>query len=123
MRLRYEASALVAQHYAESGFNFVYSDIVLGEDVTTWMESIKNAERHLVVLDPSVEAIVERETQRGATSYRDWRKPGMTLAEAVASMRLALRDTPRRGLWLDSSFQTPDETVEAILGDLPASLY
>ncbi|WP_040422654.1 phosphotransferase-like protein [Actinopolymorpha alba] len=123
VRLRYDAAALVAQHYAEAGFDFVYTDIILGEDVTRWMESIKNAERHLVVLDPSVEAIVEREIRRGKTSYRDWQKPGMTLAEAVASMRLALRDTPRRGLWLDSSSQTPEETVEAILSDLSASRY
>ena len=66
---------------------------------------------------------MEREVHRGKRSYRDWQKPGMTLTEAVASMRLALRDTPRRGLWLDSSSQTPEETVEAILSDLPASLY
>ncbi|MGW5363003.1 AAA family ATPase [Actinopolymorpha pittospori] len=123
VRLRYDAAALVAQHYAEAGFDFVYTDIVLGENVTRWMASIRNAERHLVVLDPSVEAIVEREVHRGKTSYRDWHKPGMTLAEAVSSMRLALRDTPRRGLWLDSSFQTPEGTVEAILSDLSASLY
>ena len=43
--------------------------------------------------------------------------------DPVASMRLALRDTPRRGLWLDASSQKPEETVEAILSDLPASLY
>jgi hypothetical protein len=47
----------------------------------------------------------------------------MTLAEAVASMQRALRDTPRRGLWLDSSSQTPKETVDAILKDLPAAMY
>jgi cytidylate kinase len=123
VRLRYDAAALVAQHYAKAGFDFVYTDIVLGEDVTRWIESIKDADRHLVVLDPSVDAIVEREIQRGKTSYRDWQKPGMTLADAVASMQRALRDTPRRGLWLDSSSQTPDETVEAIVGDLLASSY
>jgi cytidylate kinase len=123
VRLRYEAAALVAQHYAKSGFDFVYSDIVLGDDVTRWMESITHAERHLVVLNPSVESIVERELGRGKTSYRDWQKPGMTLAEAVASMQLALKDTPRRGLWLDSSSQTPADTVDTILSDLPASLY
>lgn len=123
VRLRYEAAAQVAQHYALAGFDFVYSDIVLGPDVARWMESITNAERHLVVLDPSVEAIVEREQHRGKTSYRDWQKPGMTLADAVASMRTALRDTPRRGRWLDSSSQTPEETVDTIVDDLPASRY
>lgn len=123
VRLRYDAAALVARHYAAAGFDFVYSDIVLGDDVTTWMDSIRNAERHLVVLNPSIEAIVERETRRGKSSYRDWQRPGMTLADAVASMRQALMDTPRRGLWLDSSFQTPEETVDTIVGDLSASLY
>jgi hypothetical protein len=123
VRLRYDAAALVAQHYADSGFDFVYTDIVLGDDVATWMESIKNAERHLVVLNPSVEAIVDREVGRGSNSYRDWQKPGMTLRDAVASMHVALQATPRRGLWLDSGRQTPEQTVEAILGDLGASLY
>jgi hypothetical protein len=121
--LRYDAAALVAQHYVESGFDFVYTDIVLGADVTRWMDSIKNAERHLVVLAPSVDAVVQREIGRGANSYRDWQKPGMTLDAAVASMQKDLWETPRRGLWLDSSGQTPAQTVETIVSDLSTSLY
>ncbi|MEQ7005270.1 hypothetical protein ABN028_03620 [Actinopolymorpha sp. B17G11] len=121
--LRYDAAALVAQHYVDSGFDFVYTDIILGAEVHRWMDSIRNAERHLVVLNPSVDAIVEREIGRGKNSYRDWQKPGMTLEAAVASMQRALQETPRRGLWLDSSGQTPEETVEAIVSDLSTSLY
>ncbi|HEU4946424.1 MAG TPA: hypothetical protein VFT31_04670 [Kribbella sp.] len=123
LALRYEASAIVAQHYVDAGFDFVCTDIVLGEYVTAWMESVK-AERHLVVLNPSVEAIVAREVGRGATSYRDWQEPGMTLADAVASLQRGLEDTPRRGLWLDSSSLTAEQTVERILGnDLRDSLW
>jgi hypothetical protein len=47
----------------------------------------------------------------------------MTLDAAVASMQKDLWETPRRGLWLDSSGQTPEQTVEAIVGDLSTSLY
>jgi chloramphenicol 3-O-phosphotransferase len=124
--LRYDAAALVARHYVESGFNFVYTDIVLGESVTSWMEAVKSvngAQRHLVVLDPSVEAIVERERARGSNAYRGWQQPGMSLAAAVTSLRRALQDTPRRGLWIDTSAQTPEQTVDAILADLDGSLY
>jgi hypothetical protein len=76
------------------------------------------------VLVPSVESIVERETERGSNSYRDWRKPGMTLADAVASLQQGLRELPRRGLWLDTTGQTAEESVAEILeDDLKASLF
>lgn len=125
LRLRYEASALVAQHYVDAGFDFVCSDIILGADVTRWMSSIRGAERHLVVLIPSAAAIAERELARGGgNSYRDWQKPGMSLVEAIESMQESLADIPRRGLWLDTSEQTAAQTVDAILADdMHGSLY
>jgi hypothetical protein len=124
VRLRYEAAALIAQHYVNAGFDFVYSDIVLGSYVTRWMDSILGAERHLVVLTPSVDAIVAREIRRGRNSYRDWREPGGSLADAVRTMSGALDETPRRGLWLDTSDETPTHTVDRILADdMRASLY
>jgi chloramphenicol 3-O-phosphotransferase len=124
LNLRYDASALVARHYLKAGFDFVYADIILGDDLTRWLESIQDAERHLVVLNPSTEVIVERELGRGSNAYRDWQKPGMTLAAGVASLQEALTETPKRGLWLDTSEQTPEETVAQIFADdLQASLY
>lgn len=124
VKLRYAAAALVAQHYADNGFDFVYTDIVLGSDVTEWLDSITGAQRHLVVLDPSAEAIVAREIGRGKNSYRDWQKPGMTLKDAVESMRRDLEYTPKRGLWLDTSLMTEAEAIEAIVADdMAASRY
>jgi chloramphenicol 3-O-phosphotransferase len=124
LELRYDASALVAQHYADAGFDFVLSDIILGEHVARWLESLKNVEPHLVVLVPSVESIVERETSRGSNSYRDWQKPGMTLVGAVESLQQGLQEIPRRGLWLDTTGQTAEESVAEILeDDLKASLF
>jgi chloramphenicol 3-O-phosphotransferase len=125
LRLRYDASALVARHYLQAGFDFVCSDIVLGDDVARWLDSFAGlAEAHLVVLNPSVDAIVERELGRGYNSYRAWQQPGMTLAEAVASLAEALAEMPRRGLWLDTSDQTPEQSVEQILAsDLESSRW
>jgi chloramphenicol 3-O-phosphotransferase len=115
LNLRYDAGALVAQHYADAGFDFVCSDIVLGEDVERWFARLRGVETYLVVLVPSVESIVEREIARGgANSYRDWQQPGGTLEDAVRALQAGLDGIPRRGLWLDTTGQTPAETVEAI---------
>lgn len=125
LELRYAASALVARHYLEAGFDFVCSDIMLGEHVTHWLDSFNGiAEAHLVVLVPSIESIVEREIGRGSNSYRDWQGPGMSLADAVAALQEGLNDTPRRGLWLDTTGQSAEESVAAILeNDLKSSLW
>lgn len=123
VKLRYDAAALVAQHYADAGFDFVYTDIILGPDVTRWLDSITNAERHLIVLNPSSQDIAAREISRGKNSYRDWQKPGMSLVDAIELMQTSLSDTPRLGLWLDSSDLTAEETVDSILSnDMKASL-
>jgi chloramphenicol 3-O-phosphotransferase len=119
LQLRYDASALVARHYLEAGFDFVCSDIILGEHVTRWLDSFKGiAEPHLVVLNPSVESIVEREIARGSNSYRDWQGPGMTLADAVRALQTGLQEIPQRGLWLDTTGQTAEESAVAILDQL-----
>ena len=124
LRLRYEASALVARHYVRGGFDFVVSDIIIGPYVATWMDSIADAERHLVVLAPSLDAVFERDRARGQGSYRDWQEPGESLADAVAKLGAGLDDMPRSGLWLDTSDDTPEETVERILADgMRSSLY
>lgn len=123
LRLRYEASALVARHYTDAGFDFVYSDIIMGDDIAWWMDSPKNVERHLVVLNPSVDAIVQRELGRDKSSYRNWHKPDESLADGVIALRAHLLATPRRGLWLDTSNQSAEETVTVILANLEASRY
>lgn len=112
LELRYDASALVAQHYADSGFDFVCSDIVLGEYVERWFSRLRDVTPYLVVLVPSVESIVQREIGRGGNNaYRDW---GDSLEDGVRALMASLDETPRRGLWLDTTGQTPAETVDAI---------
>ncbi|RZU24525.1 chloramphenicol phosphotransferase-like protein [Kribbella rubisoli] len=112
LELRYDASALVAQHYADAGFDFVCSDIVLGEHVERWFSRLRGVDPYLVVLVPSVESIVEREIGRGGNNaYRDW---GPSVEEGVRALMTSLDETPRRGLWLDTTGQTPAQTVDEI---------
>jgi chloramphenicol 3-O-phosphotransferase len=124
LELRYAATAKIAQHYADAGFDFTCSDIILGDHVEQWFNALHNVEPHLVVLVPSVDSIVDRELGRGSTSYTAWQDSGATLADAVRALQKGLNDTPRRGLWLDTTDQTPEQTVEAILeNDLKSSLW
>lgn len=124
LRLRYEAALLLARHYTAGGFDFVYSDIIIGRDVTEWLDAVEGAERHLIVLVPTNEVTVAREQERGSNAYRAWIPPGGTLADAVSTMRALLDETPRRGLWIDTSDDSPAETVERILAEgMHASRY
>jgi adenylylsulfate kinase-like enzyme len=123
LELRYDASALIAQHYADAGFDFVCSDIILEDHIERWFGKLHDVESYLVVLAPSVESVVERELGRGGNnSYRDWHESG-SLTDAVGAFQVYLDRTPRRGLWLDTTGQTPEESVEAILADLPKARW
>jgi hypothetical protein len=47
----------------------------------------------------------------------------MTLADAVRSLQEGLQDIPRRGLWLDTTGQTAEESAVAILNNLEAARW
>lgn len=119
LMLRYDATALVAQHYADAGFDFVCSDIILAADVAKWFDRLHGVETYLVVLNPSVESIVDREIGReGNNTYRGWQGADGTLADGVRALQTGLEEIPRRGLWLDTTGQTPEQSVEEILTNL-----
>jgi hypothetical protein len=110
--LRYRLSAMAAAEYCDAGFVAVVQDNIYGPDVVEWLERVRPRRRHLVVLRPSVEALVARHAGRveatGKVAYRG----GFTVADNDA----ALAGTPGDlGLWLDTSAQTPEETVAEIL--------
>ena len=72
---------------------------------------IRTPERYLVVLSPTVSALEWRERQRAKEGYVHF-SPGRRCDEVLR------RETARIGYWLDSSAQTPDETVDDILANL-----
>ncbi|MFJ5864910.1 AAA family ATPase [Streptomyces parvus] len=108
--LRQRISAQVADAYADDGWTVVVQDIVLGEDLPRYVARVRTRPLHVVVLAPSPGAVREREAGRGKTGYGAW---------TVEAFDVHLRSgTPRIGLWLDTSGQTPEETVSAILDGL-----
>jgi hypothetical protein len=110
--LRYRLSALATAEYCQAGFTTVVQDNIFGEDIRTWLQAMPARPRHLVVLRPSVTVVLARDHSRqrevGKIAYR----PGETDA---AHLDALLASTPRIGLWLDTSTQTPIETVQTIL--------
>jgi chloramphenicol 3-O-phosphotransferase len=110
LKLRYQISASVADAYAKAGFTAIVQDVILGADLTEYLDMVTTRPRLLVVLAPSPETVERREAGRAKKGYGEW-----TVEALDASLRT---ETPRLGLWIDTSAQTPDETVTQILAGL-----
>lgn len=111
--LRYRLSALVADEYATAGFTTVVQDNIYGADVERWLDQVRARPLRLVVLRPSVAVVQQRDADRrertGKVAYRDGFTPAVN-DEHVAT-------TPSEvGLWLDTSAQSAQETVDQIVG-------
>jgi hypothetical protein len=114
LRLRYEISARAADAYAENGFLVVLEDVVAGDMLLDMVQIIAARPLRIVVLMPSLAATAERETGRSTMGYENW-----TIGDLYD---VFLNSTPRIGLWLDTSDQTPAATVAAILAAPPEQL-
>jgi predicted kinase len=110
--LRYRLAAMVADEYCLAGFCTVVQDNMFGADVTRWLQSVTARPRHLVVLRPSVAVVCRREQQRYEATGKIAYRPGEFTAEDLDGF---LAETPRIGLWIDTSDQTVEETVSQIL--------
>lgn len=110
LRLRYRVSAAVADTYAADGWTAVVQDVVLGEDLAEYVTLVRTRPLYVVVLAPSAEVVARREQQRPKSGYGDW-----TVEDLDRTLR---EDTPALGLWIDTSTQTPEETVQAVLDNL-----
>jgi chloramphenicol 3-O-phosphotransferase len=107
LRLRHQLTAMVSDAYFQAGFTVIAQDVILGEHLTEMTDMIRSRPLLVVVLAPQPAAIAARETARGKDAYGIW---------AIGQLDDVLRhQTPRLGLWLDTSAQTPAETVAEIL--------
>ena len=112
--LRYRMSAMVADEYASAGYTAVVQDVILGPALATYVKLVLSRPLAVVVLAPDPETVAQREAGRAKKGYGDW---------TVESLDTSLReDTPRLGLWLDTSDLTPAETVDEILARVPESI-
>ncbi|MER6949522.1 AAA family ATPase [Nonomuraea sp. NPDC000554] len=107
LHLRYRIAASAADLYFEAGFTPIVQDVVLGPDLDLFVRLVRSRPLLVVVLAPDAATVEQRERQRPKSGYGDW-----TVAQLDEVLR---RDTPRIGLWLDTSGQTPEETVDEIL--------
>jgi adenylylsulfate kinase-like enzyme len=105
--LRYRQAAMLAQSYLEAGFTVIWQDNCFGDALQYCVDLIRHDLFHVVVLTPRAEVIRQRNAARGKDGYR-----GYSIEELDWSLRT---QTPRIGMWIDSSGQTPDQTVKEIL--------
>ena len=107
LRLRHQLTALVSDAYFEAGFTVVAQDIILGDHLAEMTTMIKSPPLFVVGLAPPVATIAAREKARSKTAYDTW-----TIEQLDNVLR---HETPRLGLWLDTSRQTAAETADEIL--------
>jgi cytidylate kinase len=107
--LRYRLGAQTADAYYEAGFAAVVQDVVIGPALATYVEAIRSTPLVVVVLTPSADVVASREAARPKVAYRGG-------FDTIAILDAALRQqTPPIGLWLDTSHQTPTDTVDEIV--------
>ncbi len=115
LALRYAGALAVADVFLNGGFDVVVEDVIIGPILRDFLGLVPVPEFHLVFLDPDAAAIERRERERDRIAYG----PGRW---SVGGLQAVLREeTDRIGLWLDTTRQSAEQTVEAILADLDAS--
>jgi len=108
LRLRLKHMCLLGRSFFEAGFTVVLDDIIMGERWKHLQEELHGLPFSLVVLAPRVEVVA---SQRDVNRSKD--PQGHAWA---AYLDRELRTTMAGlGLWIDTSEQTPEETVEQIL--------
>lgn len=113
--LRYQQAALLAGSFWNAGVTAVVADNIYGEQDLDWFIELVQARPLIVVmLVPQTGAVVERELSRGGHAYRRWMDEG-GLEGAVAEFQGYISETPHIGLWLDTTRQEPETTVDVIL--------
>ena len=108
LRLRYRIAAGVADEYFDNGFSVVIQDIVLGPALAEFVRDVRSRPLLVVGLRPTVEVVEQRERDRSKVAYGEGRMSAAELDEMLTT------ETPRIGLWLDSSALSPEETVDEI---------
>jgi predicted kinase len=107
LALRHRATAQLADLYAEEGFTVVVDDILLGASLERFLGMLRARPRRLVVLAPRADVVVDRNRGRAKNGYARF---------TVEQLDRALREeTPRIGLWLDSSEHDAPQTVAELL--------
>jgi len=106
LRLRYRLTAQAADTYCENGFSVIMQDVVIGPLLHDFIAYVRSRPLYVVVLCPRADVVAAREASRAKTGYGIW-----TVADLDDVLR---KETPRIGMWIDSSGLTPEQTVDEI---------
>jgi predicted kinase len=113
LRLRLRNLCLLGRSFFAAGFTVVLDDIIMGERWRELQEELDGLPFTVIVLAPAQAVVLRRDRER--------EKPAQESAW-VAYLDGELRRTMTGvGLWVDSSGQTPEETVQYVLSRLPPS--
>lgn len=105
--MRYSITAKAAIEYYNNGFSVVVQDNFLGEKLLDFVELLKQYPIYVIVLNPDIKTIEQREQNRGKKGY-----VGFTVESLY---KIFIEETPRIGLWLDTTNMSIGETVNEIL--------
>ena len=105
LRLRLQNICSLGAAFVDAGFTAVLDDIIIGARVSQLIEDLQGRRFIFVMLTPRLDVVRKREAGRGTQLHQQW---GWMDDEIRAA-------TPRIGLWLDTSGQTAEETVDAIM--------
>ncbi|TYB60630.1 AAA family ATPase [Nonomuraea sp. PA05] len=108
LHLRYRIAAKTADMYFDAGFTPIVQDVILGGDLELFTKLVGTRPLHVIVLAPDAAEVERREAARAKSGYAG----GWTIAQLDASLR---HETPRLGLWLDTTRQSAGETVDEII--------
>ncbi|MBT2533583.1 phosphotransferase [Arthrobacter sp. ISL-48] len=111
LHLRQRLAAGTAVEYARAGITAVVQDLYLGGDLPRMISMVQHRPLYLFVLAPQVGVVEVRELAREKSGYgAEW---------SVAAFDRHLREeTPRLGLWLDTSDLTVEQTIDGMLENL-----
>jgi chloramphenicol 3-O-phosphotransferase len=112
--LRLKNMCMLGRSFVEAGFTVVLDDIITGDYWPVVQANLQGLPYTLIVLAPRVEVVAQD---------RDLHRSKRPLGEAWATFLDNAFRTSMAGIghWLDTSDQTPDETVDQILQHLQAA--
>jgi cytidylate kinase len=105
--MRYSITAKAAIEYYNNGFSVVVQDNFLGEKLLHFVELLKQYPTYVIVLNPDIKSIEQREQNRGKKGY-----VGFTVESLY---KVFIEETTRIGLWLNTTNMSIGETVNEIL--------
>lgn len=108
LALRYRNGSLLARSFFEAGFHVVLDDIVIGNRLDIHREAFTGLPWHLVVLAPDIEEVKSRNAGRDKDVFETWGYLDRDLRAQMQGL----------GLWIDSTNQTVEQTVDEILSPI-----